>query len=473
MKLTFWGAARQVTGSMHLLTLSDGYTILIDCGLNYENKKTFDEDNRNFPFLPEDIDLVILTHAHIDHSGNLPNLMKQGYTGQILCTDASVGLTKNLLLDSMNVQQIESNKKHNAHKKGKKKSKFSRAEGRREGITLYNRKHVEMVNDAMVGVAFRKEMQLKENLSIEFFEAGHILGAASVKLTIIENGERKVIGFTGDLGNYNSKLVKDPQPMPGIEYLVSESTYGGRLHTDVAEAEELLLEHVNNTCVKYNGKLVIPAFSVGRTQAIIFAFHQLQVKGLLPDIRIYSDSPLAIRTTRLYDQSLDSLNQEAQDFYRQHGTLFSFPQLNIIEENKESEIISISPEPAVIISAAGMVEGGRIQEHVRNNIGNPYSTILIAGFCAPGTLGHELLQGRPTVSINKRDRQVYAKIARTDAFSAHPDQNGLMRYFESVNYKSLKKIFLVHGDENSMTKFHELLNLDTVEMPYEGQEFEL
>jgi len=473
MKVTFWGAARQVTGSMHLLTLANGFNILIDCGLNYENKKTFDDDNRNFPFLPESLDLVILTHAHIDHSGNLPNLLKQGYNGQILCTDASVELTKNLLLDSLNVQQIESNKRSGARRKKGKQAKFSRAEGQREAVTLYNRKHVEMVCDAMVGIAFRKPLVINEHLTIEFFEAGHILGAASVKMTVTENGEQKIIGFTGDLGNYNSKLVKDPQPMPDIQYLVSESTYGGRLHTDVAEAESLLLEYVNNTCVKFNGKLVIPAFSVGRTQAIIFALHQLQVKGLLPNIKIYSDSPLAIRTTKLYDLHLSSLNDEAQAFYKQHGHLFAFPQLTTIEDSKESEIISMSPEPCVIISAAGMVEGGRIQEHVRNNISNPYSTILIAGFCAPGTLGAELLIGRPTVNINKRERQVYAKIARTDAFSAHPDQNGLMRYFESVNYKSLKKIFLVHGDESSMTKFKEHLNLPTVEMPMEGQAFEL
>ncbi len=471
MKLTFWGAARQVTGSMHLLTLADGYTILIDCGLDYENRKTFDEDNSNFPFLPESIDVVILTHAHIDHSGNLPNLVKQGYAGQILCTDASVDLTKNLLLDSLNVQQIESNKRHNIRKKKSKKSKSFR--GNKDAVTLYGRKHVDAVNDAMVGIAFRQPLKISDQLTIEFFEAGHILGAASVKITVTENGETKIIGFTGDLGNYNSKLVKDPQPMPDIQYLVSESTYGGRFHSDVVEAESLLLEYVNNTCVKYNGKLVIPAFSVGRTQAIIFAFHQLQVKGLLPDINIYSDSPLAIRTTKLYEKYLSSLNDEAQAFYKQHGHLFAFPQLHVIEESKQSEIISMSSEPAVIISAAGMVEGGRIQEHVRNNIGNPYSTILIAGFCAPGTLGHELLQGRPSVNINKKERQVYAKIARTDAFSAHPDQNGLMRYFESVNYKSLKKIFLVHGEESSMMKFKESLNLSTVETPFAGEEFEL
>ncbi len=471
MKLTFWGAARQVTGSMHLLTLDNGYTILIDCGLNYENKKEFEENNRNFPFLPGYIDLVVLTHAHIDHSGNLPNLIKQGYDGQILCTDASVDLTKNLLLDSMNVQMIESNKKRNARKKGSKKVKFHRAENNSGEGVLYNRKHLEATIDALIGMSFRKIIEINESVSIEFFEAGHILGAASVKFTITEAGVTKNIGFTGDLGNYNSQLVKDPQPMPNLDYLVSESTYGGRMHQDVSDAEEILLNYIQNTCVKYNGKLVIPAFSVGRTQSIIFAFHQLQVKGLLPDIKIFTDSPLAIRTTKLYDRYLTSLNDDAQNFYKKHGSLFAFNQLHSIEDSKESEMISTSLEPVVIISAAGMVEGGRIQEHVRNNIGNPFSTILIAGYCAEGTLGHELLQGRPSVVINKRDRQVYAKIARTDAFSAHPDQKGLMRYYESIDYKSIKKIFLVHGDETSMRALKECINLPSVEMPIEGESF--
>jgi len=472
MNITFWGATRQVTGSMHMLTLQDGYTVLIDCGLDYENRKDFEENNRNFPFLPEEIDLVVLTHAHIDHSGNLPNLIRQGYKGQILCTEATTELTKNLLLDSLNVQMIESNKKRNI-RKGGKRIKNVKSNARQQQSMLYTRANVDQTNDAMVGLEFYKPFEVNENLTLEFFEAGHILGAASVKFTVKENGVTKTIGFTGDLGNYNSKLVKDPQPMNGIDYLVTESTYGGRLHSDLTDAEQILLEYITNTCVKFKGKLVIPAFSVGRTQSIIFTFNQLYVKGLLPDIKIFTDSPLAIRTTKLYASHIRNLNEEAQEFYRAHGNLFAFPELYSIENSNDSQMISMLPEPAVIISAAGMVEGGRIQEHVRNNISDPYSTILIAGFCAEGTLGHELLQGKPTVKINKRDRQVYAKVARTDAFSAHPDQNGLMKYLEDVNYKQLKRIFLVHGDIESMTNFKKRINLPSVEMPEEGNIYEL
>ncbi len=261
--------------------------------------------------------------------------------------------------------------------------------------------------------------------------------------------------------------------MTGLDYLVSESTYGGRLHSELTDAESILLDYLTNTCVKFKGKLVIPAFSVGRTQSIIFTFNQLYIKGLLPDIKIFTDSPLAIRTTRLYAKHIDNLNDEARDFYRQHGNLFEFPSLYSIENSNDSEMISLLPEPAVIISAAGMVEGGRIQEHVRNNISDPYSTILIAGYCAEGTLGHELLQGKPTVKINKRDRQVYAKVARTDAFSAHPDQNGIMKYLEDVNYKQLKRIFLVHGNADAMASLKQRIGLPTVEMPAEGDVFEL
>jgi metallo-beta-lactamase family protein len=470
MNITFWGAARQVTGSMHLLTLNSGYNILVDCGLDYENRDDFDANNRNFPFLPEEIDLVILTHSHIDHSGNLPNLVRQGYKGQILCSEASVELTQNLLLDSLNVQQIQEQQKHKNKKNSKRPIRQSKAE---QVATLYNRIHITQTHDAMVGIDFYKPFKVNDELTIELFEAGHILGAASVKVSVNENGNTKVIGFTGDLGNYNSKLVKDPVPMPGLDYLVSESTYGARMHSHSGDASDVLLEYVNNTCIKYKGKLVIPAFSVGRTQSILFAFNELYVKGLLPNVKIFTDSPLAIKTTRMYASHISGLNEEAKEFYKTHGNLFSFPELYTIENNNDSKMISMMPEPAVIISAAGMVEGGRIQEHVRNNIGDAYSTILIAGYCAEGTLGAELLKGRPTVTISKRVRQVYAKVARTDVFSAHPDREGLLKYYADSNVDKLKKLFLVHGDLESMEGLKAYIKSNNVEMPIQGQTFEL
>ncbi|MEZ4805637.1 MAG: MBL fold metallo-hydrolase [Bacteroidia bacterium] len=467
MKLTFWGAARQVTGSMHLLTLNSGYSILIDCGLDYENREDFDANNKNFPFLPEEIDLVVLTHAHIDHSGNLPNLIRQGYSGQILCSRATVDLTKNLLIDSLNVQKIEGQRKQSKNNR-KRVIRKSKAE---QVATLYNRVHIDMTHDAMVSLDYYKPFKINDEVTIELYEAGHILGASSVKFTVQENGKTSCIGFTGDLGNNNSKLVKDPVPMKDLDYLVSESTYGGRSHTQIGDAEQILLDFINNTCVKFNGKLVIPAFSVGRTQSIIFALNQLYVKGLLPKVNFFTFCPFEIKTTRLYAEHVADLNDEAKAFFKENGNLFSFPGLYTIEESSDSKMISMMPEPAVIISAAGMVEGGRIQEHVRHNIGDAYSTVLIAGFCAEGTLGAELLKGKPTVKISKRIRQVYAKIARTDVFSAHLDRDGLLKYFEDSNLPKLKKLFLVHGDYSSMVDLKSYIKHEGVMTPELGEEF--
>ena len=469
MKLTFWGAAQQVTGSMHLLTLDSGYQILVDCGLDYDQRDQFEANNKHFPFLPEDIDLVILTHAHIDHSGNLPNLVRQGFKGQILCSHPSIELTKNLLLDSLNVQQIEGKKKLR-NKKHQHKQRLSKAE---QVATLYNRVHIDLTVEAMKGLDFYRPYDINDDVQIELFEAGHILGAASVKMSIKDKCKVVRIGFTGDLGNYHSQLVIDPQPMGELDYMVSESTYGGRLHTDHQDAKELLLQYVLNTCVKYKGKLVIPAFSVGRTQSILYTFNQLYAEGLLQGVRVYTDSPLAIKTTRLYAEHVNQLNQEAQAFYKAHGTLFAFPDLYTLERSEDSKMLATMPEPAVIVSAAGMVEGGRIQEHIRHHIGDTFSTILIAGYCAEGTLGAELLKGRPSVTIGKRPKQVYAKIARTDVFSAHPDQAGLLKYYEACHYKQLKKLFLVHGDLNAMATLKSKLEGLEVETPFQGQSFDL
>jgi metallo-beta-lactamase family protein len=447
MKLTSWGAAGTVTGSMHVLELESGYRILVDCGLNYEDRLHFVENNLNFPFNPKDIDLVILTHAHVDHCGNLPNLVRQGFSGQIICTESTKDLSWYLLEDSLKIQIAQAEKLATPirkHKKGKKK-----ASKPKQIRLLYHYKHIKDTLDQIMTMGYREPRQLTEFLSVEFYQAGHILGAASVRLSVTENNKTLSLGFTGDLGNYNSKLVVDPQAMSNLDFLVCESTYGGRWHKEERPATDVLYQYIQDTCVNLSGKLVIPAFSVGRTQAIIFTLHQLYRENRLPNIKIYTDSPLAIKSTGLYSEFASELNEEAKLFVRQHGSLFQFDQLQTLTEKGHSEYVSVSPEPSVIISAAGMVEGGRIQEHIRNNISFPFSTILIAGFCAEGTFGHKLLQGQKTVIINGKEKEVYAKIARTDVFSAHPDHNGLMKYIEECGGEKLKKLILVHADPPS------------------------
>ena len=470
MKLTFWGAARQVTGSRHLLDLPGGTRVLVDCGLDYEKRNEFDERNARFPFPPDSIDLLILTHAHIDHSGNVPNLIRQGFAGEILCTPPTMELSDFLLQDSLNIQRMELNKKMKTRHKGKKQRRHSGNEAQ----PLYARRHISEMMDMCRVMEYGIRYQFNEELEIEFHQAGHILGAASATLYVKTPDGIKTIGFTGDLGNYNSKLVPDPLPMKQPDYIISESTYGGRNHiVNPHRAEEELLKHVIETCVDKGGKLVIPAFSVGRTQAIIFTLNQLYRDGKLPNIKIFTDSPLAIRSTTVYQYNVDHLNAEAAAFQKAHGSLFSFPLLNVIEDERESELLSVLPEPCVIISAAGMVEGGRIQMHVRNNIGDKRNTVLIAGFCAEGTLGHRLLQGQDFVEINFKKRPVFADVHRTDAFSAHPDHNGLLKYLKASAGSNTRQIFLVHGDEVQMEKLANDIDFAQVTMPAKGQSFDL
>lgn len=468
MKITFCGAARQVTGSMHLLELESGYRVLIDCGLDYEQQREFHRGAKvNFPFMPSSIDLMILTHAHIDHSGNIPTLVRQGFEGKIICTPPTAELTGSLLLDSLKIMEMEMRKKEASRKKGKK--------GNNQG-SIYGYRDLNEALERMITLPFDKDFEVNEFLSIRFQEAGHILGAASVKMTIQEKGKQRVIGFTGDLGNYNSKLMKDPTPFEGIDYLITESTYGGRVHAAKRTPEEELMYYIDETCVKQPGRLVIPAFSVGRTQAIIFALNELYQQGRLPAIKFFVDSPLAIRTTDTYAKYSEYMNQESQQFMHKYGSLFDFEYLEYISDKRDSEKVQDHYEPCVIISAAGMVEGGRIQEHVRNNIRNAYCTILIAGFCAEGTLGHRLLSGQGHVHINGKEFPVFSKVEKTDAFSAHPDHAGLKQFIEASGGKNLKGIFLVHGEETSMLSLASDLELNdykNVFVPEKLEQFEV
>lgn len=472
MKLTCWGAAQQVTGSKHLLELPGGTRVLIDCGLDYEKRNEFEDRNKNFPFDPKSIDLLILTHAHIDHSGNVPNLIKQGFSGVILCTQPTLELSDYLLQDSLNIQRMEAAKSQKNKHKNQRRGKKTKSHPDVNSQVLYTRKHIMDMLDMAQTLEYNNRYRFNEELEVEFLGAGHILGAASAILHVTHNGKTSRIGFTGDLGNYNSKLVPDPVPMGAVNYLISESTYGGRNHmTDADDAGAVMLKHVMETCVDKGGKLVIPAFSVGRTQAIIFTLHKLFREGKLPNIKIFTDSPLAIRSTKVYQHNMEFLNEEAHAFQKKYGTLFDFPLLHVIEDEKESEILSVLPEPCVIISAAGMVEGGRIQMHIRNNIGHRDNTVLIAGFCAEGTLGHRLLQGQDFVEINYKKRPVFADIYRTDAFSAHPDHNGLLKYMKASVNGVTKGIFLVHGDADQMQILASDIKFAPVIIPQKGKEY--
>lgn len=461
MKLTIWGAAKQVTGSMHLLQLED-YNILIDCGLDYE-KDTYQEENQYFPFDPSSIDVVILTHAHIDHSGNLPTLVRLGFEGQILSTPPTADLTELLLLDSVNVFIGKQNKRT----KGKR--------GRSGPQPLYLHKHVNDTMDRFVTIAFDKEFRLNSNVSLTFIPVGHLLGAAAVVLTLQDKGVEKKIAFTGDIGRSNYPVLVDPQPLPQVDYLVSESTYGGRLHSKEVTLQDKLIETINESCIKYPGRLIIPAFSIGRTQALVYSLNKIFSSGLLPPVKIFVDSPLATFATDIYRKHHHLLNQESQDFYSKQGDEFEFDELSYVQDKRESMSVSNYHEPCIIISSAGMLEGGRIQDHLYYNIQNYYCTILFIGYCAKGTLGDRLLRGDPIVRLRNRDLMVYATIQKTDLLSGHGDHNDLVNTVKQQDANKLKAVFLVHGEMKSMTLLGEALTElgYQVNLPEKGETFEL
>jgi metallo-beta-lactamase family protein len=465
MELTFWGAARQVTGSMHLLTLASGYRILIDCGLQYERGEPI-ELNENFPFEPSSINLLVLTHAHIDHSGNIPTLIKQGYSGQVLCTEPTAALVENLLNDSVNVQLAESGAKR---RKGGSNHKSNTK-------VLYGQKDVSKTIDRLITLGFKQKFKVNEEVGLTFYPAGHILGAASVLVEVTENGETKRVGFTGDLGKMHSKIVVDPEVMPQLDYLISECTYGNRLHKATENGEDELFKYVKKNCIDAPGRLVIPAFSVGRTQAILFSLNQLYQKGLLQGIKVFTDSRLGIASTKIHEKYGDYLNEESKIFGKEYGELFEFQNLRVLESESDQKELAYHSGPCIIVSSAGMVEGGRIQQHIRNNIQNPLCTILIAGFCAEGTLGHRLQLGQPTIKIKNKESAVYAKVTSTDVFSAHPDREGLLSYMKSTMNPNLKKIFLVHGEGKTIEAFGNVLaenGINNYCVPTRGDKYKL
>jgi metallo-beta-lactamase family protein len=461
MELTVWGAAEQVTGSMHLLEI-EGYKILIDCGLDYE-KGTYQEENQYFPFDPSEIDVVILTHAHIDHSGNLPTLVRLGFEGQILCTPPTADLSELLLMDSVNIflSRQKKRSKNRRHSAGP--------------APLYLQKHVMDTVERFITIGFHKTFKINDRISLTFIPVGHLLGAAAAVLRIMENGEEKSIAFTGDIGRKNYPVLTDPEPIPQVDYLVSESTYGGKFHTNDSTLEDKLISTIKETCINSPGRLIIPAFSIGRTQALVFALNKIFSSGKLPKVQIFVDSPLATFATDIYRKYHYLVNDEAKAFYDKKGDEFEFDELAYVNDKKESITISNYHEPCIIISSAGMLEGGRIQDHLYHNIQNYYCTILFIGYCAKGTLGHRLLRGDPIVNLRGRELMVYASIKQTDLLSGHGDHNDLVGMIKHQDVSKTKSVFLVHGESTSLESLEKAL-LDigyTAQVAKKGETYRL
>lgn len=446
MKIQFFGAARGVTGSKHVVQLESGTRFLLDCGL-FQGKDS-QEHNHQFGFDPSTIDFVILSHAHIDHSGLIPRLVKQGFSGKIYCTSATRDLCNVMLEDSAHIQENDV--------KYINQRRMKRGENPLE--PLYSVADTRVALQQFVEVPYNTEIKINEEVKLLFTDAGHILGSAMVNLSLFENGKWKNVLFTGDIGRYKGSILKDPEPVRQAELILMESTYGDRKHDDSDLSSAALLRIIQETCVHKKGKLVIPAFSLGRTQELVYALDQLENAGKLPRIPVFVDSPLSINATNIMRSHPECFNESLQEYLKKDSDPFGFNKLFYIQDVQLSKKINESNEPCIIISASGMAEAGRIKHHLANTISNPLNTILLVGYAEPFSLAGKIKSGAKKVTIFGDEFSVKADVEVLDSYSAHADYEEMIEFLSCQDPDKVKKIILVHGEYETQLHFESLLN---------------
>ena len=434
MTLQFLGAAQTVTGSMHLISVN-GSWVLLDCGLYQGKRVEAFERNRNFPFDASRVNAVVLSHAHIDHAGNLPNLVRSGLKGTTFATTATRDLCNVMLYDSAYLQErdVEYVNKQN--------------EKRQEPLVepLYTSEDVEQTIAQMVGVRYHQKIEVAENVSITFFDAGHVLGSALTLIEVRENGKTTTLGFTGDLGRKNMPILRDPETIGDVDIWISESTYGARIHEPISGMQQRLMDVIQRT-IERGGKVIVPAFSVGKTQELLYELFELNDSGRLPAVPIFVDSPLSVNTTEVFKTHPECFDKETLKYILQNEDPFGFGRLKYIRSVEESKKLNDLRDPCIIIAASGMCEGGRILHHLANNIQDPRHTVLVIGFMAEHTLGRRIVERQPEVRIFGELYPLKAEVAILNAFSSHAGQDELVEYTKTLDKGKLKRIFLVHGE---------------------------
>lgn len=449
MKISFHGAARTVTGSKHLLTLSDGRRILLDCGMFQGMGKETDPLNRHWGFDPREVDVMVLSHAHIDHSGLIPKLVSDGYKGNIYCTPATRELATVLLEDSAGIQEDDI----------KYANKIRVSRGQPPLKPLYTEADARAAADRFHVVDYGDWFPIGDGVDLMFTDAGHIIGSAAVHLRISDQGRKRQLTFSGDVGRYRDMILKSPETFPQADYIILESTYGNSLHDLHTPTIDLLLEWIEKTCLQKKGKLIIPAFSVGRTQEILYSLNQLDIERRLPDLDYFVDSPLSIKATEIVKRFPSCFNQTIRKVLEKDSDPFAFPGLKYIRTVEESKLLNFRPEPCVIISASGMAEAGRVKHHINNTVENSRNSILMTGYCEPHSLGARLLSGRKEVGIYGVQREVHAEIGSIRSMSAHGDYEDLSQFLACQDPRQVSKLFLVHGEYDVQEDFrHRLVN---------------
>jgi len=466
MKIKFIGAAREVTGSKHLITTNSGKKILLDCGMFQGKGLETDGMNRDLMFDPSQVDHIILTHAHIDHAGLIPYAYKLGFRGSVICTSGTRDLCAIMLADSAFIQE------HDTLTFNKRRIK--------KGLPLvepiYTQADATACMKLFIGVPNEMKFRIDENIKVKFTSTGHMLGSGVANIEITENGKVKKIAYTGDIGRPVDQILAPPQPFPQAEILITESTYGDRLHQDSEVIIEELLNIVVDTCVTKGGKLIIPAFSVGRTQEIVFALNNFFNAGRLPKIDIFVDSPLAVNATTVFRMHPECFNKNFSDVLEKDPDPFGFDNLYYINKVEDSKKLNDHKKACVIISASGMMEAGRVKHHLANNISDPKNTILIVGYCAPTTLGAKIGRGDKEVSIFGTVYEVKAEVKKIESFSGHGDYKEMISFISCQDKSSLSRIFIVHGEYETQKKYVSTLTgegFKNIEIPAKGQEFEI
>ncbi len=459
MKIHFKGAARTVTGSKHLLETEQGIRVLLDCGLYQGRDEAKGNKNRHFGFDPASVQMVVLSHAHIDHSGLLPRLVKEGFTGPIYCTEPTFALCQIMLADSAHIQQSDFGyrKKHGLKDEADE--------------PLYDMEDVLATLEKFKTLSYGEWHTLHPDVSLMFTYVGHIIGSACVNIRLREGRKTHRVAYTGDIGRAQQQIIRGWEPFPQAEIIITESTYGDKLHDDPGNTKDQLLRIVTQTCVENKGKLIIPAFSLGRTQEIVYALDKLETEGKLPPIKVFVDSPLSTNATDIIKSFPEHYNADILKYMQKDSNPFGFSRLHYIREVKYSKFLNTLNEPCIIISASGMIEAGRILHHIFNNIEDERNTVLIVGYCEPSSLGGRLRSGAKKIRLFDRELDVRASIELMDSYSAHGDYGEMIEFLSCQEPHLIKHVFMVHGQyERQVTYRAHLIDagFHHIEIPEEG-----
>ena len=466
MIIKFLGAAREVTGSKHLIVTDSGKKILLDCGMFQGKGLETDAMNRDLGFEPSEINHIILTHAHIDHSGLIPYVYKLGFRGSVICTHATRDLCSIMLADAGHIQE------HDTYTFNKKRAR----QGLEPVEPIYTKKEASESMVLFIGVPYDRKLYIDENIKVKFTNTGHMLGSGVANIEIRENGKITRLAYTGDIGRQVNRILKAPEKFPQADILITESTYGDRLHDDNITSEGQLLKVVNETCVDKGGKLIIPSFSVGRTQEIVYSLNNFYNARQLPKIDIYVDSPLAINATNIFRMHPECFNQNILEVMETDPDPFGFNTLSYISSAEDSKKLNSITKPCIIISASGMMEAGRVKHHLAHCISNPRNTVLAVGYCAPATLGAKILRGDKQVSIHGNLYEVNADIRRIDSYSGHGDYGEMLQFLGCQDASRIARSFIVHGEIKSQEFYRKKMmenGFNNPEIPARGDEYEI